>query len=140
MNLPKFKIYVQKEKRIADVVGINLTDGYAIYYSKDNPQSLHNEFIGDDNLMMSIGIKDKNGKDIFEGDIVEDEYCNKYVVKYTDVGSCGCCYTAFKGIGFAGENIDLDENDFFTPGRCDLNEVKIIGNIFDKGKNNANRK
>ena len=79
MTEPKFRIYVQREKRIADVVGISLDGGYATYRSKNDKNSWHNAFIEDNNLMMSSGMEDKNGKEIFEGDIIKipedwDEY------------------------------------------------------------------
>ena len=81
------------------------------------------------------GLIDKNGKKVFEGDILRfadtSQPHNAVVVFETEnIGSCGCCYSAFEGSGFVGKVLPGSEYDY----SCfsgDFKESEIIGNIFD---------
>lgn len=63
-------------------------------------------FTEDIEIVQSTGLYDCEGKEIWEGDIIEKDYCEegehryREVVFKTDIGSCGCCYPEFKGSGF----------------------------------------
>ena len=47
------------------------------------------------------GLRDKSGKDVYEGDISIDWQGNAVVVEWkNELGSCGCCYDKFEGCGF----------------------------------------
>ncbi len=96
------------------------------------------ELVADDifEAVLFTGIKDRNGKEIYEGDIVsceisgrDKEYTKYYKVIFTDkdVSSCGCCTPAFHGSGFV--SVDNEGEKGFLN-----NECEIIGNIYENNE------
>ena len=118
---------------------------YGFYFQKQNPLSSDGlpitHCISDippfgyevipETVGQFTGLYDKNGKKIFEGDIVKQNrngFDTLYVTIFTDkeVGSCGCCYPSFDGIGFVFESVKETRANIF-----DLYPLEVVGNIHD---------
>lgn len=117
-RIPEFRAWLIKEKKM--VYGIDLIlDSDKICYLNEIGEDEIVYFV-DIELMEGVGIKDKNKKKIFEGDIVQATGFKALVVVW-DNNSCG-----FK-LKYSSDNFEnlLD----LTPNKAPL--IEVIGNIYE---------
>lgn len=117
----KFRAWVKDRKAIFEVILIDYVSKKVTYIVERIGHLLnirHDKF-NDVELMQYIGLKDKNGKEIYEGDILFESFGERY---YKVVFENGSFRAEFEG--------DFEEHSF------DLIDVvaqgcKIVGNIYE---------
>lgn len=115
----KFRVWDNQENTMfynEDILKIQFAENFIRI---ENEKYAFNSYLDEVMLMQYIGFKDCNGKEIYEADIVEDNFGDRYEVVYEDYKFnlkdfyCGC--------------FD-NPNDGFSGLR---DKLKVIGNVYE---------
>ena len=119
--IPKFRAYLKETETLAEVIHISFENKVLKVRHWEYGESTWLDF-NQVELLQFTGLKDKNGKKIYEGDIVSDQYANIY----TPIFRNGI-YMAYNV-----EYLHLTEQEPSTQFNVVWkNGCEIIGNIYD---------
>ena len=134
--IPKFRAWMKQYKKMDNDIGeMYFEDGEFKYIGDDIHYKRLPEHVI---IMLSTGLKDKNGKKIFEGDILEIQGI-KMIVKFgsykyleTSKNNCHILGVLHDGLGFYVECINVADPDNISPFEPEtLKNSQIIGNIYE---------
>ena len=117
----KFRAWVKEKKAIFEVISIDYVTKKVTYLLErvGHLLSIRDAKFNDVELMQYTGLEDKNGKEIYEGDIVFESFGENY---YKVIFENGSFRAEFKG-GFEGYSLDLI--DVVALG------CEVVGNIYE---------
>ena len=119
--ITKFRAWLKEEYRMTDVREITFFNDEVQMISGVEDFYAYDEF----ELMQFTGLKDKNGKEIFEGDIV------KYKVGWNTFTEEVAYDKNYAGFGVMDADADIIFSFGELAGDIDLSSLEVVGDIYN---------
>lgn len=140
--IPKFRAWIKAEKIMVNVSGMDLMDSFRAWIHRQETEKIGYKF-SEIELMQSTGLKDKNGIEIFEGDIVRyNYYLSEDKVHLRNTDFIGEVVYRLKEtlhfeeklyVGFLLRGLEENGDEWFTE-TPDIKDFEVIGNKFELPK------
>ena len=117
----KFRAWLKNENRMITNISSIKLDINCIYYDNNQMFSYERASFDEIELMQYVGLKDKNGVKIFEGDIVKHIKGNTYTVEFYNGGFKLLRFNIYEGKPVSYHDFEVRR----------LTEMEVIGNIYE---------
>ena len=126
--IPRFRAFYRANKKMYTILIIDFLDNTLAMENTDNPKSPMTCYVdlGEVELMQFTGLKDKNGKEIFDGDILKIQTSDFYSKKINDEYISQVCFS--RGGFFV--LTDSHHTDFCLWGKSTAT-MEVIGNLYE---------
>ena len=141
--IPRYRAWLKSLKWMCDVTNISFDSKFVDICQQGDTERYTEMSVEFDEitLMQSTGLKDKNGKEIFEGDVLEIQGI-KMIVKFgsykyleTSKNNGHVLGILHDGLGFYVECINAADPDNISPFEPEtLKNSQIIGNIYENSE------
>ena len=122
----KFRAWLKEDRKMEDVKTMDFTDKTIRCLKKNefiNAYLLRRVSFDDVELMQYTGLKDKNGKEIYEGDIV--------LIKLDETSTWYKTVVGFKKGAFIANLIDKEDYVYIFHHGFTGDDFEIIGNVYE---------